>query len=375
MLAGFALAGFLFAAALPVTTFGQFDRRSEPWSQVGANRLLQLGPPSQDVKRPELFGPSKTIDILPAARPEGTTPDAPVDFNGDGRTDFVVVRNTGGGPSGQLTWYYAQNGGSATAVVNWGLNSDWIVTEDFDGDLKDDVTIWRPGPAGQAAFYILLSASNTVRIEQFGQTGDIPTIVGDYDGDGIADPSVFRNGAPAVWYYRGSFNNPGGNVSAVAWGVTGDILAPGDFDGDGRNDFGIARNSGTGQLEFWRMLSTGAVMPVTPFGTSADFFVPGDYDGDGRTDLASLRSISGQYHWQFLSSANGTTTSVQWGGGNDYPTQGDYDGDGKTDIAIWRRGVNPGDGTFWALLSSNGSFLVAQWGSSGDFPVAANNVF
>jgi len=32
---------------------------------------------------------------------------APVDFDGDGVSDFAVVRNTGGGPNGTITWFIA----------------------------------------------------------------------------------------------------------------------------------------------------------------------------------------------------------------------------------------------------------------------------
>jgi hypothetical protein len=366
----------LFACVCPVGAKPAARTRTGFSPSAGSNKIFQLGEASKrDVPAPEVFMPSSKDDSNVSARPEGFLNDAPVDFSGDGRTDFVVVRNTGGGPSGQLTWYYSQNGGSNTFAVNWGLNSDWILTQDFDGDLKDDITIWRPGPGGTAAFYIFQSATSTLRVDQFGQTGDAPSVSEDYDGDGKADPAVFRNGSPAIWYYRGSFLNPAGNITAIAWGTSGDIPAPGDFDADGRADFGIARNSGTGQLDFWRMLSTGSVMNVVRFGTTADLYVPGDYDGDGKTDIATVRSNNGQLEWQYFSSLNGSTNSIVWGGGNDFPTQGDYDGDGKTDFAIWRRGVNPGEGTYWALLSSSGSLMVVQWGSNGDFPAASFNVF
>ncbi len=33
-----------------------------------------------------------------------------VDFDGNGKTDFAIVRNTGGGASGQLTWFISLNG-------------------------------------------------------------------------------------------------------------------------------------------------------------------------------------------------------------------------------------------------------------------------
>jgi hypothetical protein len=203
----------------------------------------------------------------------------------------------------------------------------------------------------------------------------VPSIIADFDGDNKADTAVFRVGTPAIWFYRGSFNNPGGNVTAVAWGSGGDVLAPGDYDGDGKNDFGIARNGGAGQLEFWRLLSTGVVMPVVFFGSPSDLIVPGDYDGDDKTDIATVRGFTPQHQWQYLSSLNGSVVYAVWGTGNDFPVQGDYDGDGKTDIAIWRRSSTPGQTAFWALQSSNGSSLITSWGISTDFPAASWNVF
>ncbi|MEP6900400.1 MAG: hypothetical protein ABJA66_01545, partial [Actinomycetota bacterium] len=47
-----------------------------------------------------------------------------VDFNGDGKTDFAVVRNTGGGPGGQVTWFINLNGTATTYASAWGLATD-----------------------------------------------------------------------------------------------------------------------------------------------------------------------------------------------------------------------------------------------------------
>ena len=131
-------------------------------------------------------------------------------------------------------------------------------------------------------FYILQSATNTVRIDTFGQNGDDPTVVGDYDGDGKADVAVYRSGASAgdqsTWYYRGSLTPA--TVNSIPWGQNGDFPAPGDYDGDGKNDFVIQRASG-GSGVFWMNTTTAGISTIT-FGNSSDVVVPGDYDGDGK---------------------------------------------------------------------------------------------
>ena len=309
----------------------------------------------------------------------GTTPPGPqqhvVDFDGNGRTDFAVVRNVGGGPTGQIRWFVGYNGAAGGAAPDWGLASDFFLPEDYDGDNKSDYAVWRAGAPGVAAFYILQSQTNTVRIEQFGQTNDDPTVVGDYDGDGKADVAVYRAGAvagdPSTWYFRGSLNNPGGNVTFVPWGQNGDFPAPGDYDGDNKNDFVVQRASG-GQGVFWMRQSTAGIRTVQ-FGNSTDVIVPGDYDGDGKTDIATVRGSGGSIFWFVLRSSGGAYTTQQWGNSaTDFVTQGDYDGDGKTDLAVWRPSATAGQSAFYYLGSTSGANIV-PYGQQGDYPVANYN--
>jgi hypothetical protein len=353
-----------------------------PSAMIG-NRLQRGGTSSADFLMQNNIKSAAPLatpfgSLARAESPTGVALDAPVDFNGDGKTDYVVTRNTGGSP-GQLVWFYAQNGGTATSALAWGLSTDWVLSEDFDGDGKDDYVVWRPAPGGEAAFYIYFTGTGTFRAEAFGQEGDVPSVIGDYDGDGVADLAVYRpgatEGAQSFWFYIPSQNNPSHAAASVAWGIRNDILAPGDYNGDGKNDFGIARNDGTGHLVFWFLLSDGTVAPAVLFGTTADLVVPGDYDGDGKTDIATVRSVSGQYQWQYVASSNGTINYAVWGSAGDQPAQGDYDGDGRTDFAIYRRSANPGETAFWVLNSSNGSVTAFPWGQLGDFAVATANVF
>jgi subtilisin-like proprotein convertase family protein len=298
-----------------------------------------------------------------------------VDFDGDGKTDYSVVRNTGGGPSGQVTWFNSLSSGGTQGVA-WGIATDFFVPEDYDGDNKTDFAIWRPGAATAAAFYILQSQTNTVRIETFGQTGDDPTVVGDYNGDGKTDVAVYRagasTGAQSTWFYR---TTAGGPVTFTNWGSNGDFPAPGDYDGDGKNDFVVQRNNGGGQARFYELLATGTINNSNVFGTPTDVLVPGDYDGDGKTDIATIRGSGGVILWFYRRSSDSVDVSYQAFGNSatDFPVQGDYDGDGKTDLAVWRPNADPTQNFFYFKGSTSGSASQAEWGANGDYPVANYN--
>lgn len=301
-----------------------------------------------------------------------------MDFNGDGKTDFVVVRNTGGGPTGQITWFTQLNGGTRTQS-DWGLNGDFYVPADYDGDSKTDIAIWRPGVPGSAAFYILQSATSTVRALNFGQTGDNPSVMGDYTGDGKADPAIYRagatSGAQSTWWYLASSGANSGLQVPVQWGLNGDFPAPGDYDGDKKADFAVQRNNGGGQARFMFLLATGSQANAVVFGTPTDVIVPGDYDGDQKTDLAVVRGSGGAIQWWVRPSSTGVTPTspVLFGlSATDFPTQGDYDGDGKTDIAIWRPNADPTQNYFWTLGSTAGVGQT-EWGQNGDYPIANVN--
>ncbi len=108
-------------------------------------------------------------------------------------------------------------------------------------------------------------------------------IVGDYNGDGKADFSVF-DPATATFYVLYS----GSGFKSQQYGNYIDTIIPlaGDYDGDGKTDYGIYDRTVSA---FFVLLSSGGSIGQT-FGTASDsnFNVPliGDFDGDGKTDFA-----------------------------------------------------------------------------------------
>ncbi|MFN6964765.1 MAG: hypothetical protein ACK4S4_13500 [Pyrinomonadaceae bacterium] len=354
-----------------------------------------------------------TLDVTAGAVPTGK---ANVDINGDGKTDYVLARGTttplaeaapvdnpeidrimetrGPKTIGQLRgqtdaaaplappifWYTLINGTGAFSAPQWGdAATDFLTPSDFDGDNKSDYTVWRPGAPGSATFYILQSATNTVRLETFGQTGDDPAVVGDYDGDGKSDPAVYRcppntsSPGQCFFFYRGSFNNPSGNVTYVPWGfgVSGNFFPLlGDFDGDGKNDFCIQRSNPSAPTQGqFVLLKSGGGTEFVDWGLSSDFLIPGDYDGDGKSDFCVRRTVSGaRQHW--VLTRTGATFQRTWGVTGDQSIPGDYDGDGKTDFAVWRPSATAGQSAFWIENSSNGSITSFPFGANGDFAVA-----
>ncbi|MGI8883986.1 MAG: FG-GAP repeat domain-containing protein [Pyrinomonadaceae bacterium] len=379
-------------ASEPAPTASATDITSQTDINPGTVSLRQGSTATSPTARVDGIRVGTTYASVTAGMTGGGTPtpsptvDAPVDFNGDGKTDYAVVRNVGGAtgsgsiPPNQIRWFYNINGSTApTVALDWGLAGDRFVPEDYDGDGKDDIAVWRPGAPTVAAFYILNSATNTARVEAFGQTGDNPTVVGDYNGDGRADLAVYRDGttanAQSFWFYR---TTPGGPTTFIRWGLDGDFPAPGDYDGDGRNDFVIQRDPGTGQKgEFWTLLATGVVQPVRTFGLPDDFIVTGDFDGDRRTDLATLRLLSTGLDWYWQRSSDNVIVGPinfgfppSEGAFTDIPAPGDYEGDGRKDIGVWRVAA----GQFIWRSTATGAVTFFRLGAAGDFPVAFYNV-
>jgi Insecticide toxin TcdB middle/N-terminal region/FG-GAP-like repeat len=166
------------------------------------------------------------------------------------------------------------------------------------------------------------------------------------NGDGTF--TGVKSNSPAAW---GSFGSPALGYAQIV----------GDFNGDGKTDFGMFSGQG-----IWTLLSNGdgtftGVKSNTPaawgsFGSppSAYAEIAGDFNGDGKADFLMF---AGQGIWTFVSNGDGTFMGVKsnspaaWGSFGSPPSTyaqivGDFNGDGKADFLMFS-----GD-TVWAFLAN-----------------------
>jgi protocatechuate 3,4-dioxygenase beta subunit len=250
----------------------------------------------------------------------GTSDSRPVvgDFNGDGVSEIGVYIDG--------HWFIDANGdgvwNEADLWAMLGSEADLPVTGDWDADGKDDIGIYGPAwprdpwaiaqepglpdaenwPTRPADKFKNMpptdedatSGGRTMKrtpqgsprfdridhVFHFGTPGDTP-IAGDWNGDGIRQIGVFRDGQ---WNLDtdgdGRFTAAD---AAFAFGQVGDLPVTGDFNGDGIDEIGIYR-AGKWALDLNNNLQLDAQDKVFELGGAEDVPVTGDWNDDGTDD-------------------------------------------------------------------------------------------
>ena len=205
----------------------------------------------------------------------------------------------------------------------------------------------------------------------FGNPADVP-LFGDWDGDGVETPGMYRPGTGFV-YLTNTLPADGavgfGEVEFY-FGLAGDQVFSGDWDGDGTDTLGIARNgkiylrntndTGVADIEFW-------------FGNKADRAFGGDPDGNGFDGIFLYRPASGFTYFTNDPPAGDvapTDGSLFFGVPSDRFAIGDWNGDGVDSVGVFR----PSDATVY-LRNTNSTGTADesyQWGLGSWLPTAGS---
>ncbi|NNF87979.1 MAG: DUF4038 domain-containing protein [Acidimicrobiia bacterium] len=202
----------------------------------------------------------------------------------------------------------------------------------------------------------------------YGMPGDTP-LLGDWDGDGVATPGMFRSSNGFV-YLTNVF--PADGSVAVGdpaltffYGIPGDQVFVGDWNGDGRDSLGISRagklflrnanSTGPADLEFW-------------FGQPDDIAMAGNIDGGTLDEVLLYRPSTGMvYLTNDLPSGDLASTDGSFSVGQvESLAVGDWDGDGIETVGV----VDDGEVRLRNSNSSGAPDVTYSWGEPGWVPVA-----
>ena len=144
------------------------------------------------------------------------------DYDGDSKADLAVVRNQGG----LLFWYIRNSTNGQMQAFQWGIGGDSIsifFPIDIDNDGKHDAMV-RRGINGQVMHYIRRSSDGQMYSLAWGPLSLNFVLYGDYDGDGKTD-FVSRltipggNGQYRWWIFQSSTQT----ARVVDFGQFGDL--------------------------------------------------------------------------------------------------------------------------------------------------------
>jgi hypothetical protein len=305
----------------------------------------------------------------------GTPNKAVNDFNGDARSDMLLINN-----SAHTVYEWQMNGSQISAnllvgTINGAAGWNYTGNGDFNGDGRADMLFINSSTHGIAEWQLDgAQVTANPQIGTFNAAGGWSyTGTGDFNGDSKTD-LLFLNPTThgiAIWQIDGTQVTASpqiGTINAAAgWGYTG----TGDFNGDGKTDL-LFLNSTSHGVAIWQMDGT-QVTASPQIGTinaaaGWHFQTTGDFNGDGKTDLLFLNDTThGVAIWQIDGTqvtASGQIGSINAAGGWHFQDTGDFNGDGKTDllfmndtthgVAIWQM-----DGTQIAASAQIGTINAA----------------
>lgn len=193
----------------------------------------------------------------------------------------------------------------------------------------------------------------------YGVPGDLP-FMGDWNGDGIATPGLYRQSTGFV-YLRDS-NDTGPADLTFHFGIPGDIPLIGDFNGNGRDTVSVYRPS-TGQVFIMNSLPAEGGSPVADisyfFGNPGDKPYAGDFNGDGIDTVGLHRESTGLVYFRNSHTQGNADAEFFYGIPADFILAGKWHPlAGNDTVAIFR----PSTARFYLRFDNSQGFADREYG-------------
>lgn len=278
------------------------------------------------------------------------------DWNGDGRPDLLARR----GSDGSLWLFPSTAGGKIGAAQRIGVGWGTFASISMVGDLADG----SPALVARAADGVMYTYKGNGKGGFKGSPlvvgsgwASMTTVVGpgDVTGDGHGD-LVARDAAGALWLYPGTGAGKYAGRTKIGTGWQSfSVVLPAGRKGPGQDFYAISTAGallrypykGLGGLD--QVVSTG----IASSSTTAEVIAPGDWNGDGLPDLMVRRTDGALMVHLGTSTGKFATTGSRVGSGWQIMSQvvgaGDWLGTGVPGLIALERGAGriwlyPGDG-------------------------------